>query len=83
MFVTANAGYFATSSTFKYGAFLNVSQQVDSLIDLYNIKYYSQGTSTYNTSQSLFNVSNGWAKNTAVNELIQKGINPKKIVLGK
>jgi hypothetical protein len=83
IYVTANAGYFVTSSIYKNGAYLNVSKQVDNLIDLYNIKYYSQGSSTYNTSRGLFNVSSGWAKETAVNQLIAKGINPKKIVVGK
>lgn len=53
------------------------------MIDFYNIKYYGQGSSSYNTSQSLFNVSNGWAVKTAVNELIKKGISGKKIVVGK
>jgi len=53
---------------------LNVSQKIDSLIDFYNIEYYNQGSSSYNTFQTLFNVSSGWALKTAVNELIKKGI---------
>jgi len=44
------------------------------LIDFYNIKYYGQGSSIYNTFYTLFNVSSGWALNTAVNELVKKGI---------
>ena len=74
IYLTANAGYFTSSPTYKYGAMLNVSQKIDSLIDFYNIEYYNQGSSSYNTFQTLFNVSSGWALKTAVNELIKKGI---------
>jgi chitinase len=80
---TVNAGYFVGKPIFKNGAYLTVNNQVGSLIDFYNVKYFSQSNSTYNTSQSLFNVSTGWALNTSVNQLIAKGISAKKIVVGK
>lgn len=37
----------------------------------------------YNTSQTLFTESSGWATKTAVSELITKGVMSSKIVVGK
>lgn len=47
------------------------------------MRYFKQGNSAYNTGQSLFNTSSGWATSTSVNELIAKGIKGSKIVVGK
>ena len=62
---------------------MSVHNQKGSMIDFYNIRYFNQGDSTYNTAASLFTQSTGWATNTAVNELIARGIDKEKIVVGK
>lgn len=80
---TVNAGYFVGKPTFRNGAYLTVNTNIGSLIDFYIVKYYGQGSSTYNTAESLFNASTGWAVKTSVKELIAKGIDPAKIVVGK
>lgn len=80
---TVNAGYFVGQPTFKNGAYLTVNTNVGPHIDFYILKYYGQGSSTYKTADSLFNTSIGWAAKTSVRELIAKGIDPSKIVVGK
>ena len=53
---------------------MTVNQQAGSNIDFYNIRYFRQGNSVYNTATQLFNTSSGWASGTSVNELVAKGI---------
>ena len=64
---SVNAGYFTGQPTFRNGGYLNVHSEVGNLIDFYNIKYYRQGSSTYNSYQTLFTRSTGWASKTSVN----------------
>ena len=80
---TVKAGYFVGWARYSKGAFLNVHNQKGSLIDFYNVRYFGQDTSTYNSSTTLFNQSSGWAVKTSVNELVTKGIDAAKIVIGK
>ena len=53
------------------------------MIQFYNVQFYNQGSTTYDTSEKLFNVSGGWAPGTSVNEIIAKGVPSNKIVVGK
>ena len=80
---TVSAGYFTGWAKYPKGAFLHVHRQKGSLIDFYNVRYFDQGDSTYSTGQALFNVSTGWAVRTAVNQLVTKGVEQNKIVVGK
>jgi hypothetical protein len=56
---------------------------VGPLIDFYNIQFYNQQTTSYDSYETLFVESNGWAKGTSVGELIGKGVQREKIVIGK
>lgn len=53
------------------------------MIQFYNVQFYNQGSTPYNTSAGLFNSSGGWAAGTSVNEIIAKGVSASKIVVGK
>jgi hypothetical protein len=53
------------------------------MIQFYNVQFYNQGSTSYSTSNGLFNVSGGWAPGTSVNEIIAKGVPMNKIVVGK
>jgi chitinase len=75
--------YFMGAPKYPRGGYMNVHNEVGDLIDFYNIQFYNQGTSTYDTYETLFRTSNGWASRTAVKELISKGIPANKIIVGK
>lgn len=49
----------------------------------YNVQFYNQVSSTYSTFPELFTTSNGWANDTAVTQLMAKGVAADKIVVGK
>jgi hypothetical protein len=53
------------------------------MIQFYNIQFYNQGSTPYNTASNLFNSSGGWAPKTSVNEIIASGVPSTKIVVGK
>jgi len=60
--------YFINSpSLFRNGAYRKVHAEVGSLIQFYNVQFYNQDSTSYNTSRILFNVSGGWAPKTSVN----------------
>ena len=65
------------------GGYLAVHEQVGSMIDLYLVQFYNQGSTTYDTYQSLFVQSNGWSSGTSVKEIISKGVPSEKLVVGK
>ena len=80
---TVNAGYFVGQPIFSKGAYVTVHSNVGSIIDFYNVQYFKQANSVYNSYHTLFVLSSGWAVGTSVNELISKGIPADKIVVGK
>ena len=80
---TVSAGYFSGWAVYTKGGFLNVHKQRGDKIDFYNVRYFDQGDSTFNTAATLFTKSTGWAVKTSVKELIDKGIPSEKIVIGK
>ena len=65
------------------GGYLKIDSEVGPLIDFYNIQFYNQQTTSYDSYETLFVQSNGWAKGTSVGELIGKGVQREKIVIGK
>jgi len=77
------APYFMGTSKYPNGGYLTIDKAVGDLIDFYNIQFYNQAQSTYDTYESLFQRSNGWATGTAVQELVSKGIPISRIVVGK
>lgn len=53
------------------------------MIDFYNIQFYNQGVNTYTTYEDLFTNSVGYFSATSVQQIIERGISSRKIVLGK
>jgi len=77
------APYFMGAPKYKNGGYLTVDKEVGNLIDHYNVQFYNQAQSTYDTYASLFQTANGWATGTSVTEMVAKGIPSSKIVVGK
>lgn len=77
------APYFMGKSKYPNGGYLTVHAAVGSMIDFYNVQFYNQDSSTYQTYQTLFRTSDGWASGTSVYEMAAKGIDLNKIVVGK
>ena len=75
--------YFGGTYLYPNNAYLEVDRAVGKDIQFYNVQFYNQQTTPYNTSQGLFNVSGGWAPDTSVNEMIANGVPMEKIVVGK
>ncbi|KAJ4490071.1 glycoside hydrolase superfamily [Lentinula aciculospora] len=65
----------------KNGPYLKVHQQVGDLIDWYNVQFYNQGNSTYNTCENL--VTKMSNENPALLEIIANGVPMEKLVIGK
>lgn len=65
------------------GAYVTVHQQVGNLIDFYNVQFYNQGNTQYDTYNGLFLSSGSVFSGTSVKEIIQRGIPANKIVVGK
>lgn len=53
------------------------------LIDFYNVQFYNQGDTRYDSYEELFLKATGTFSGTSVQELINRGIPAKKIVMGK
>lgn len=55
-----NDGYYNTKS------YVKVHNEVGSMIDFYNIQFYNQGTTSYDTYEKLFKISGGYFPYTSV-----------------
>lgn len=63
---------------------MTVHNEVGSLIDWYNCQFYNQADTQYNTYQELFVHSTGTKfNNTAVKEVVARGVDQSKIIIGK
>lgn len=76
------APYFMGTIKYKNGGYITVNQHAGNDIDFYNVQFYNQDSSSYSTYETLFNVSTGWATNTAVKQ-IATTVSREKIVVGK
>jgi len=76
------APYFLGRPHYPSGGYLTVDAAVGDMIDYYNIQFYNQGTSMYESYHTLFEVSDGWANGTAVAQLARR-IPKKRLVVGK
>ena len=67
------APYFSPT---HYGSesYLKVHNQVGSMIDFYNVQFYNQGSSSYDTYDKLFFEAGGYFPTTSVSEMIASGI---------
>ena len=68
---------------YRNGAYIKIHQEVGDLIDFYNVQFYNQGATKYDSYTKLFKASKGYFPGTSVQELIKKGIPKEKIVVGK
>lgn len=68
---------------YKNGAYITVHKAVGNTIDFYNVQFYNQGDTKYNTYETLFVQSGSVFSGTAVNQITKRGIPSKKIVIGK
>ncbi|KAJ3378006.1 hypothetical protein HDU84_008029 [Entophlyctis sp. JEL0112] len=76
------APYFSPGMYHK-GAYLAIDSSVGDLIDFYNVQFYNQGSSSYDSCETLFYTANGWASKSAVFEIADQGVPLNKIVIGK
>eukprot|EP01117_Protostelium_nocturnum_P002103 TRINITY_DN12745_c0_g1_i1.p1 TRINITY_DN12745_c0_g1~~TRINITY_DN12745_c0_g1_i1.p1 ORF type:complete len:370 (+),score=136.48 TRINITY_DN12745_c0_g1_i1:35-1144(+) len=78
------APYFVNNpKQYPKGAYLTVHKRVGNLIDYYNVQFYNQGDSTYDTCEKLLNKVGGFFAGTALFEIVANGVEPNKIVVGK
>jgi len=75
--------FFDNKTRYPGGAYLTVNKEVGDLTDWYNVQFYNQATTSYDTCETLFDKANGWATGTAVKEMVANGIDASKIVIGK
>ena len=68
---------------YKNGAYMTVHKQVGKLIDFYNVQFYNQGDTKYDSYQALFLESGSFFSGTSVNEIIKRKVPSNKIVIGK
>jgi len=77
------APYFTGTVRYPNGGYLTVDKEVGHLIDWYNIQFYNQGDCTYDSYETLFvNNAQCYFPQTTIGDLLAKGINPNKIVIG-
>ncbi len=76
------APYFK-SEYYPKGGYVTVHREVGNLIDFYNVQFYNQGDTRYNSYDELFIKASGFFSGTSVKEIIARGIPSNKIVVGK
>lgn len=76
------APYFK-SEYYPKGGYVTVDREVGSLIDFYNVQFYNQGDTRYNSYDELFVKASGFFSGTSVKEIIARGVPSHKIVVGK
>jgi chitinase len=79
----APQGPYFKKSFYKNGGYVTIHQQVGSTIDFYNIQFYNQGNTEYNTYEGLFIKATGYFDGTSVSEIAKIGVPAKKLVVGK
>ena len=79
----APQGPYFKKEFYKNGAYVTVDQKVGSTIDFYNVQFYNQGDTKYNSFEELFTKSTGPFSGTSVMEIVARKIPAKKIVVGK
>jgi chitinase len=65
LFYAPQAPYFA-SENYRNGAYIAVDMQAGSSIDFYNVQFYNQGDTTYDSYEKLFLESDGYFSRTSV-----------------
>ena len=62
---------------------MTIHKAVGNLIDFYNVQFYNQGDTKYDSYNGLFTESGSVFSGTSVTEIIKRGIPSNKIVIGK
>lgn len=60
-----------------------MDRKVGKTIDFYNVQFYNQGNTKYDTYETLFLNSGSYFSGTSVAEIMKRGIPLNKIVVGK
>ncbi|KAI9328856.1 glycoside hydrolase family 18 protein [Obelidium mucronatum] len=68
---------------YRGGGYLRVNREVGDLIDFYNVQFYNQGNTRYDTCETLFYASGNVFPGTSVFEITANGVELGKIVVGK
>jgi len=85
------APYFMGSTLYQYpnGGYTTVHKNCGDKISWYNVQFYNQGSTKYDSYAALFEEATGWSKNSAVYQIMD-GASPEnvpvpaeKIVVGK
>merc|ERR1719474_1385565 len=83
------APYFMGTPQYPLGGYTTVHKNCGDKISWYNVQFYNQGSTRYDTYSSLFVNSDGWSANTAVYEIMDGAssenvpVPAEKIVVGK
>jgi len=68
---------------YMHRGYVAVHEAVGDLINFYNIQFYNQGDTRYDTYDELFVKATGKFSGTALIEIANKGVDANKLVLGK
>jgi chitinase len=79
----APQGPYFKDDYYPKGGYVTVHKAVGDMIDFYNVQFYNQGNTQYNSYNELFISSSGFFSGTAVKQIIAKGVPSNKIVVGK
>ena len=75
---------FCNKDHYSGGAYEKINQQVGHLIDFYNVEYYTEEDTEFNTYNQIFIESIGSRGGTAVEQLVSNhGFQRNKIIVGK
>lgn len=79
----APQGPYFKSEVYPQEGYVGVHNAVGNMIDFYNVQFYNQGNTQYNSYTELFTQASGYFSGTSVKEIIDRGIPSEKIVVGK
>lgn len=74
---------FFRSEAYNNKSYTQVNEKIHSTVNFYNVQYFNLGTSKYNTYHELFLKGVADQGKTAVKELVDRGVELKKIVVAK
>ncbi|KAF9077607.1 glycoside hydrolase superfamily [Rhodocollybia butyracea] len=77
------APWLSTGTQWNGKAYVQVNQEVGSMIDWYNVQWYSQGPGEYETCDKLINDSGSSNPNSALFQVVEHGFDVQKLVIGK
>jgi len=78
------APYFVNNTNiYPKGAYLAVHRDAGKDIDWYNVQFYNQGDSSYDTCDKLLYKAGGGFDGTALFEIVNNGVDAQKLVIGK